>query len=149
AAEPEEDDLDYRREPEVEIPAADVSAWFGVRTGLLGLVVSHATLAGGLFIFMVVQLIALSSSSSPGKFVLILEGFSYLAAEAGWILAVAAGAFLLGTTPRRGARGLAVGVLLMSALAVLTGSVLFLGPGILRRGIGGGGDGPLSAIFRA
>src|SRR5438034_126853 len=43
-----QDELAFSREPEIGIPAAEVSAWFGVRTGLQMQVVAHGLLAGGL-----------------------------------------------------------------------------------------------------
>src|SRR5207248_2930209 len=128
--------------PEIDIPPAEVPSWFGVRTGLLVQAVSHALVAGGLSLWLLLSLIALGSSSPRGdsKFVIILGGLASLALQGGWILAVAASCFVLGTPPRRSAGGLAVGTLLMSTLVVLTvanhPAVTGVGPG--SEGPGGG-----------
>ncbi|MBI1916544.1 MAG: hypothetical protein HYS12_17685 [Planctomycetes bacterium] len=116
----------FPREPEVDIPTADVSAWFGVRTGLKVQVVAHAALAGGLSLLLLLFLIALAVESSRrgsgadiGTFEMILTLLAGLALLTGWILNSVAGCFLLGTPSRRSARGLSVGVLLMNTLILL------------------------------
>src|SRR5205814_274976 len=126
------------------IPPAEVSAWFGVRTGLLVQVVAHALVAGGLALTLLLSLIALGSSSprGDGKFLRILDGLATLALLGGWILAGAAGCFFLGTSPRRSASGLAVGALLMSALVVLT-----FANQIGLTGFGPGGEGRIVPLY--
>src|SRR5207302_11069731 len=76
----EQDDRDFPPEAEVEIPPAEVSAWFGVRTGLLVQVVAHALVAGGLALTLLLSLIALGSSGprGDGKFLIILAGLATL-----------------------------------------------------------------------
>jgi len=115
-----EDDLDFPRDTGADIPAADVSAWFGVRAGVKLQALSHVVLAGGATLLLLLSLISLASSSlGDNTFMKLLAGLSNLAMQGAWILAVVAGCFLLGTPPRRSARGLALGMLVMSALVVL------------------------------
>src|SRR5438874_6643627 len=59
-------DLAFPREPEIDIPPAEVSSWFSVRTGLLVQVVAHITLAGGLTLELLLNLIVLVSSRPSG-----------------------------------------------------------------------------------
>jgi hypothetical protein len=123
----EPDEQQVPPEPEVDIPAADVSSWFGVRMGLKVQVVAHGALAGGLFLLLLLLLIALGASDSssrgrgegPSTFMIRLSVLMVLALLAGWIFVSVAGCFLLGTTTRRSARGLVIGALLMGILILL------------------------------
>src|SRR5262249_5226761 len=119
AAEPEEEDQDYRREPDVEIPADEVSAWSGVRTGLTLQVIAHAALAGGLTFLLLIVMLVLLASMSPGMFLNILVLLFIAGVLTGWILSAVAGCFFLGVPPRRSAHGLAIGTLLMGTLVLL------------------------------
>ncbi|MBI1913804.1 MAG: hypothetical protein HYS12_03490, partial [Planctomycetes bacterium] len=120
--EEQEGDLAFPREPEVDIPTADVSAWFGVRMGLRLQVIAHCAVAGGLGLILLLILVTLSASEPSasrggrsegvGTFAIILTILSGLSMLTGWILTLVAGCFLLGTTPRRSARELALGMLL-------------------------------------